>query len=912
MACVYCRLRFCGASVIDYVLASKVLFSYIVDFNIEPRTESTHLPILLKLQIKSKLTENLNSCSKSQYKQDNFVFSRRSEDLNIYVENIRNYFTNSFVHDLMLRIENQSLTVEDIISELVSIFSNAGIKQKIQVRNNNQPSWFDKQCREQKKLKLKLLHKFRGSRSDNDFKEYKNARKDFRNMTEEKRKAYNTTRIDTLISSINDSKSFWSKLKSLTSKRNSDDTCTISKADWLTHFENLFASEGDEDSNDNIEIDEPDDEIENLIFNSEITDDEIMYAVKSLRADKAPGPDELIPEMFISTVEIILPVLNKLFNRLFFEGTFPDLWSKSIMIPLHKKGDMNSVNNYRGISLLDTFGKIYTSILNRRLTFYVNIYGKIAESQSGYCTIDNAFILMSIIQKYLCKKKGRIYVCFVDFQKAFDSVHREKLWQVLKTVGIKGNLFKVMKDMYKCVKACVRVKNECTDYFECSVGLKQGCLLSPLIFSIFINDLADHIQNSSIKGIQLFPDVIEILLLLFADDIALISDTIGGLQKQIQILLQYCIEYKMIVNVKKTKVMVFRRGGNLSKREKWFCDGKLLEVVKGFQYVGLLFSTKMSLYRMSSELSRKGKRVLVSILQSLQQYGTLSKTVLFKIFDTKVCPMLLYGSEIWGLETRDVIERVQYYVCKRFINVSFRANNYAVLGECGRFPLYIETAKRALKYWNKILHMPEHRYVHKCYKMLYYFDALGQQNWATSIKNILNENGFGFIWEQQKISNEKVFLREFEQILRDQFIQKWWETIEQSHKLVLYKGYKTSFDFEKYLDVLKISKFRHAFSTFRLSCHNLEIEIGRHKAIDREHRTCPFGCNSIEDEYHFLMGCNKYIEIRKKYLPGKYINSPNLHKFNILMSTKNETLIQSLSLYLYHAFKLRHDILNVD
>ena len=153
---------------------------------------------------------------------------------------------------------------------------------------------------------------------------------------------------------------------------------------------------------------------------------------------------------------------------------------------------MNSVNNYRSISLLDTFDKIYTSILNRRLTFYVNIYGKTAESQSGfregYCTIDNAFILMSIIQKHLCKKKGRIYVCFVDFQKAFDSELREKLWQVLKTVGIKGNLFKVVKDMYKCVKACVRVKNECTDYFECSVGLKQGCLLSPLIFSIFINE----------------------------------------------------------------------------------------------------------------------------------------------------------------------------------------------------------------------------------------------------------------------------------------------------------------------------------------------------------------------------------------------------------------------------------------
>ena len=163
--------------------------------------------------------------------------------------------------------------------------------------------------------------------------------------------------------------------------------------------------------------------------------------------------------------------------------------------------------------MLDTFGKIYTSILNRRLTFYVNMYGKIAESQSGfregYSTIDNAFILMSVIQKYLCKKKGKIYVCFVDFQKVFDSVHRDKLWNVLKTVGVKGNLFKVVKDMYKCVKACVKVNDDYTDYFNCRIGLKQGCLLSPMILSIFVNDFAVMIQNSGIKGIQIFPDLVE-------------------------------------------------------------------------------------------------------------------------------------------------------------------------------------------------------------------------------------------------------------------------------------------------------------------------------------------------------------------------------------------------------------------
>ena len=139
----------------------------------------------------------------------------------------------------------------------------------------------------------------------------------------------------------------------------------------LTHFENLFANPDENDAFEDIEIEEPDNEIEELIFNSEILDDEIfnseimddeiVFAVKSLKAGKSPGPDGIISEMFINILEVILPILKKLFNHLFSQGPFPELWSKSFMISLHKKGDTEVVDNYRGISLLDTFGKIYTS-----------------------------------------------------------------------------------------------------------------------------------------------------------------------------------------------------------------------------------------------------------------------------------------------------------------------------------------------------------------------------------------------------------------------------------------------------------------------------------------------------------------------------------------------------------------------
>ena len=107
--------------------------------------------------------------------------------------------------------------------------------------------------------------------------------------------------------------------------------------------------------------------------------------------------------------------MYKLFNGLFSRGEFPKDWCGSIIVPLRKRGDVNDPENYRGISLLDIFGKIYTGILNRRIKFRVNIYSKISESQSGFrennSTIDNAFILNSLIDRYISRKGRKLYVC---------------------------------------------------------------------------------------------------------------------------------------------------------------------------------------------------------------------------------------------------------------------------------------------------------------------------------------------------------------------------------------------------------------------------------------------------------------------------------------------------------------------
>ena len=281
--------------------------------------------------------------------------------------------------------------------------------------------------------------------------------------------------------------------------------------------------------------------------------------MQDLKRGKSAGPDYLIPEFFINSIDIIIPLLNKFFNRIFDHADYPEPWSYSIIVSLLKKGNANDPNNYRGISLLDVLGKIYTSILTRRVTIYTIIFSKISESQAefrdGYSTTDQAFILYSLIHKYLSKKRGKLYVAFVDLTKVFDSIKRSKLWKVVSKTGINGKLYKDLLSMYQSVKACVRTNEGFTSFFNCPLGLKQGCLASPIFFSIFINEHATELEKSNLRGVQLFPDLAEILLLMFADDLALISDSIIGLQRLLNILHHFCIVRDLVVNTVKTKVV---------------------------------------------------------------------------------------------------------------------------------------------------------------------------------------------------------------------------------------------------------------------------------------------------------------------------------------------------------------------
>ena len=177
-------------------------------------------------------------------------------------------------------------------------------------------------------------------------------------------------------------------------------------------------------------------------LNKDISEQEVNNALKEMKNGKAPGPDGLPIEFLKHLTKVLSPaLLVDLFNCIYKKCTFPDQWCNAIIFPLYKgKGGAVDPNNYRGISLLDTCGKVFTKILNRRLQEFVLEHGKLYEQQAGYQkgyrTTDQIFILQAVVQKYLDKPKGRMYCGYIDFSKAFDCVQHKFLWCILIKEGI--------------------------------------------------------------------------------------------------------------------------------------------------------------------------------------------------------------------------------------------------------------------------------------------------------------------------------------------------------------------------------------------------------------------------------------------------------------------------------------------
>ena len=205
------------------------------------------------------------------------------------------------------------------------------------------------------------------------------------------------------------------------------------------------------------------------MLNSPISEDEVKKAVKIFKNGKACGEVKILNEMVKAFSETHMGVLTKCFSFVLQSGHMPHEWVIGIIKPIYKnKGDINDPDNYRGITLLSCFGKLLTSILNDRLTTYINLNEMMSEAQAGfrkgYSTTDQIFTLKCIVEFFLCQGR-RLFCTFVDYSKAFDSINRATLWKQLFSYGITGKVIDVITNMYKSITSCVMDSGIQSDFF---------------------------------------------------------------------------------------------------------------------------------------------------------------------------------------------------------------------------------------------------------------------------------------------------------------------------------------------------------------------------------------------------------------------------------------------------------------
>ena len=232
-------------------------------------------------------------------------------------------------------------------------------------------------------------------------------------------------------------------------------------------------------------------------------------------------------------------------------------------------------------------GKLFLSILLARLMTFATDNKILEVNQLGFVpgnrTSDAHIIINNLVHKLCHKRNKKLYSCFVDFRKAFDLVPRDILLKKLLNFGINGKFFNIIRNIYMNDNARMKLNGKCRPPFDINIGVRQGCILSPLLFNIFLSDLAKSLHKIE------FPAVGNINSLFWADDLVMFSDSDAGLQVMLKTLEIYCKENELTVNTKKTKCMVFNKNGTLLLRP-FYLNNVQLECVRVYKYLGFIIT----------------------------------------------------------------------------------------------------------------------------------------------------------------------------------------------------------------------------------------------------------------------------------------------------------------------------------
>lgn len=890
------KTTFCGAqgtSIIDLAWMNIEDVDKIIDLEVTYNsTLSDHFPVLVNLSMKKQIQKELKN-QKIRSSKKKFIWHGEAEikfiEAMSWSPNVANCTRETNINDMY----------NNLIETIKNKAEQCGLIKTCNLNYNRQskPPWFDSECIRQKNLLNKSLRQCKKSNfEEKDRIFWLRQKNHFRNLTKNKNKEWD----DKLINSFAETKNtteFWKTYKYFQYKITNYEMPTIEV--WNSFLEQLFPARQPCDVQ-FIGVLDP-------ILDADITLQEVLNVLKKIKKGKTPGEDQVPNELLKVLPENWCLYITTFFRRIWEEEKIPQNFPSVIVTMLYKKGDRMNPLNYRSIALINTPAKAFTQMICDRLVNWVNKVGLFSPYQSGFIAgrscVDNIFVLLCLSQLKLSQIKGKLYSIMIDFRRSFDSIPHNLLWIHLHKIGVSAKIIRILSHFYQNAHLKINVRGTLSNSADITEGVLQGEILSPLLFILYLSDIDDFFRAKGFDGVWI-NDHTDVIVLLYADDLILFAHSPLDLRCKLTALNEYCEMKGLTVNVDKTKVMIFKKGGGkLKKSEQNFMyDDKSLEIVNTFEYLGTtISSSSLGLNATNSAISKTRKAMGV-LLSTLNRAKIDSWDSRIKLFDTTILSMLLYGVPTWGLRYMEELEVIQTDFFKRLLSLPRNTPHCIVRLECGATHIALKVLSLTWKFVIRILKMENDRLPKMCFLRMqnsHSHISNPKYNWVCQLEKLLCVIDFSWI---VKVTDPDVWI------------------LNENKATNLYANYLRALDYERavncnalqlrfqYFDVIPFSNFRcppnicKVLAQLRMSSKYIcKLTFSKHTFTIDPREICTI-CNLNETETleHIILKCPQYLPFRNHFINSIKTTQTNISEKELLCEILNcDSIFKMKKIYFY-------------
>lgn len=443
----------------------------------------------------------------------------------------------------------------------------------------------------------------------------------------------------------------------------------------------------------------------------------------------------------------------------------------------------------------------------------------------------------------------------------------------------------IIKSMYSCTTGRVWTKKGLTRLFESCMGVRQGDILSPLLFALFLNDLEENMMGGIKIGGKTFK------ILAYADDIVLLAPSAAVLQRMIICLEKYCDMWNLIVNLAKSKILIFKNGGRPAEKEKWWYKNERIEVVSAYQYLGILLTPTLNMEQHFKNKVATAKMALFNLSGLLFQDDVPFGSKV-QIFNALYRSSVSYGAQVWGAEMHGPVEVLQKFFIKKVLRLPMYTPDFILYLETNLWPLFLYTLEVNLRYKNRCLALEESRYPHFLMQELINRKLFVYKDWL----RIASDFEIPICELTECESN----VQEIIGLIRSKLGSSFREKLEATTRFNLYKEIYGN---EKFMvDYIYNYEYKQSEINWIFKVKTEIMYLNKYSFKSKSKLCSLCNQNEVEDVWHFVAKCPILATIRKIHL-GK--NNLDGEEFLSMLEKGN---LKKLARFCKNAWVYRHEL----